>query len=90
MLQGLRLRKNDKRKFVILSNITGTLVPSRFTLLLGPPGSGKSTLLKALSNQLRRTGVEVRAGAHFMDSSGMVFWMLSFREYPGLETGLKL
>lgn len=54
--------KNSKRKFVILNNLSGVLVPSRFTLLLGPPASGKSTLLKALSNQLRRSsGAKVQA-----------------------------
>lgn len=66
ILQSCFAMKNSKRKFVILNSLSGVLVPSRFTLLLGPPASGKSTLLKALSNQLRRSsGAKVRAiGGH--------------------------
>eukprot|EP00850_Spirogloea_muscicola_P018226 SM000165S02187 [mRNA] locus=s165:830:10558:+ [translate_table: standard] len=47
-----RLLKDNKRDFPILHSISGTLVPGRMTLLLGPPGAGKSTLMKALAGKL--------------------------------------
>eukprot|EP00884_Botryococcus_braunii_P016921 jgi/Botrbrau1/3912/Bobra.0183s0133.1 len=69
MLQKCFALKNSKRKFMILNSLTGTLVPSRFTLLLGPPASGKSTLLKALSDQLRGSGVKVYGSVKYNGQS---------------------
>jgi len=43
---------NKKRK-VLLDNVSGVLPPGTMTLVLGPPGAGKSTLLKALSGQIK-------------------------------------
>lgn len=46
--------KTDKRKFTILDNLSGSIVPGKICLLLGPPGSGKSTLLQALAGKLQK------------------------------------
>ncbi|KAJ4822694.1 hypothetical protein Tsubulata_024898 [Turnera subulata] len=44
--------KSQATKIEILKNISGIIMPSRMTLLLGPPGCGKTTLLKALAGKL--------------------------------------
>nr|CAD59576.1 PDR-like ABC transporter [Oryza sativa Japonica Group] len=41
-----------KKPMKIINEATGTIRPSRMTLLLGAPGSGKTTLLKALAGKL--------------------------------------
>ncbi|KAL6900988.1 hypothetical protein ACP4OV_005664 [Aristida adscensionis] len=41
-----------KRPLKIINEVSGTIRPSRMTLLLGAPGSGKTTFLKALSGKL--------------------------------------
>ncbi|KAF9594978.1 hypothetical protein IFM89_035751 [Coptis chinensis] len=52
MVLGLmRLSPSRKRINKILRNVSGVLLPSRMTLLLGPPGSGKTTLLQALAGK---------------------------------------
>ena len=43
------LRREKRRRLVILDGVSGVLHPGRMTLLLGPPSSGKSTLLKVLA-----------------------------------------
>ncbi|XP_059667475.1 pleiotropic drug resistance protein 2-like [Cornus florida] len=48
----IRLAPSKKRKIKILQDISGTVKPSRMTLLLGPPGAGKTTLLLALAGKL--------------------------------------
>ena len=55
VLVKLRLKKSDKRKFIILDQLSGYIPPNRICLLLGPPGSGKSTLLQALAGKLQNT-----------------------------------
>lgn len=61
LLQRLRIMRSTKKRFNILSGLSGTIRPGRLTLLLGPPSSGKTTLLKALSGKLRGSGLKVRA-----------------------------
>ncbi|XP_037427075.1 ABC transporter G family member 45-like isoform X2 [Triticum dicoccoides] len=41
-----------KRAIKIINGASGTIRPSRMTLLLGAPGSGKTTFLKALAGKL--------------------------------------
>ncbi|XP_044978700.1 ABC transporter G family member 45-like [Hordeum vulgare subsp. vulgare] len=41
-----------KRSIKIIKEASGTIRPSRMTLLLGAPGSGKTTFLKALTGKL--------------------------------------
>lgn len=41
-----------KRPIKIINGASGTIRPSRMTLLLGAPGSGKTTFLKALAGKL--------------------------------------
>ncbi|KAM0913296.1 hypothetical protein ACQ4PT_012244 [Festuca glaucescens] len=41
-----------KRPIKIINGASGTIPPSRMTLLLGAPGSGKTTFLKALAGKL--------------------------------------
>ncbi|EMS47066.1 Pleiotropic drug resistance protein 2 [Triticum urartu] len=41
-----------KRAVKIINGASGTIRPSRMTLLLGAPGSGKTTFLKALAGKL--------------------------------------
>ena len=53
------LLKNQKRKFVVLDNVSGVIKPGRMTLLLGPPGAGKSSLLKTLANKMKHEGCKV-------------------------------
>ena len=53
------LQANQKRKFVVLDNVSGVIKPGRMTLLLGPPGAGKSTLLKCLANKMKHEGCKV-------------------------------
>ncbi|ESQ27019.1 hypothetical protein EUTSA_v10018005mg [Eutrema salsugineum] len=47
---GLEFAK--KAQLTILKDISGSVKPSRMTLLLGPPSSGKTTLLLALAGKL--------------------------------------
>ena len=58
VLQKLYILRPDKRKLVILDNMSGVLKPGRTTLLLGPPASGKTTLLKALAGALEHSGLK--------------------------------
>ncbi|KAJ0976761.1 hypothetical protein J5N97_012235 [Dioscorea zingiberensis] len=52
-LAGLtRLYPSKKKVHRILHGVTGTIKPSRMTLLLGPPSSGKTTLLRSLAGML--------------------------------------
>jgi len=61
----LGLLRSEKKRLVILSDLSSALAPGRFTLLLGPPASGKSTLLKLLAGKLQRPeGLDVRAPSH--------------------------
>ncbi|KAL0043186.1 hypothetical protein WJX82_006042 [Trebouxia sp. C0006] len=60
LLQTLNLLNVNKRKFVILDQLSGRITPGRITLLLGPPGSGKSTLLAALAGKLRHSDLQVK------------------------------
>ncbi|XP_010535889.1 PREDICTED: ABC transporter G family member 38 [Tarenaya hassleriana] len=46
------LLSDRKKKFSVLTDISGIIKPGRLTLLLGPPGSGKSTFLQVLSGKL--------------------------------------
>ncbi|XP_031499770.1 pleiotropic drug resistance protein 2-like isoform X2 [Nymphaea colorata] len=55
----LRLTPSKKRVLKILNEVSGTLRPSRMTLLLGPPGSGKTTLLLALAGKLDKNKLRV-------------------------------
>ena len=58
----LGLLRSEKKRLVILNDLSSLLAPGRFTLLLGPPASGKSTLLKLLAGKLQRPeGLDVRA-----------------------------
>ncbi|KAK3124032.1 hypothetical protein QOZ80_8AG0639510 [Eleusine coracana subsp. coracana] len=41
-----------KRPIKIINDVSGSIRPSRMTLLLGAPGSGKTTFLKALAGKL--------------------------------------
>ncbi|VAI86751.1 unnamed protein product [Triticum turgidum subsp. durum] len=41
-----------KKPIKIINGASGTIRPSRMTLLLGAPGSGKTTFLKALAGKL--------------------------------------
>ncbi|XP_044983003.1 ABC transporter G family member 45-like [Hordeum vulgare subsp. vulgare] len=41
-----------KKPIKIINGVSGTIRPSRMTLLLGAPGSGKTTFLKALAGKL--------------------------------------
>lgn len=50
----LRIKKLERRNFVILDDISGIIPPNRICLLLGPPGAGKSILLQALAGKLRK------------------------------------
>lgn len=62
-LQKLKLHKASTSNVTILKDITGVLLPGRFTLLLGHPGSGKSMLLKALAGKLQKTTLKVNTTA---------------------------
>ncbi|RLN33068.1 ABC transporter G family member 45-like isoform X1 [Panicum miliaceum] len=42
----------QKRTFKIIKQVSGTIRPSRMTLVLGAPGSGKTTFLRALAGKL--------------------------------------
>lgn len=59
------IRKPDasKRRFVLLDNVSGIILPGRFTILLGPPGAGKSTLMKYLTGQLKDATLNVSSGS---------------------------
>ncbi|GAV62861.1 ABC_tran domain-containing protein/ABC2_membrane domain-containing protein/PDR_assoc domain-containing protein [Cephalotus follicularis] len=62
----------SKSKVVkILQDVSGTIKPSRLTLLLGPPASGKTTLLQALAgeldNNLRVNGKVTYCGHEFKE-----------------------
>jgi ABC-type multidrug transport system ATPase subunit len=71
----LRLMKADKRKFVILDNISGIIPPGRMTLLLGPPGAGKTTLLTALAGKLQHgTNLKVRGDITYNGHTFKDFW----------------
>lgn len=48
----MRISSTMKRSNKIINGASGTILPSRMTLLLGAPGSGKTTFLKALSGNL--------------------------------------
>ncbi|CAN1171478.1 Pleiotropic drug resistance protein 2 [Linum perenne] len=52
VLEFIGLCSSKKKVVKILQDVSGTVKPSRLTLLLGPPGSGKTTLLKALAGKL--------------------------------------
>ncbi|KAJ7568866.1 hypothetical protein O6H91_01G050900 [Diphasiastrum complanatum] len=52
VLGALHLFPSKKRVFTILKDVSGSIKPSRMTLLLGPPSSGKTTLLLALAGKL--------------------------------------
>ena len=55
------LRREKRRRLVILDGVSGVLHPGRMTLLLGPPSSGKSTLLKVLAGlQASNRNLKVR------------------------------
>ncbi|TVU11151.1 hypothetical protein EJB05_44718, partial [Eragrostis curvula] len=41
-----------RKTFKIIDGLSGTIRPSRMTLVLGAPGSGKTTFLKALAGKL--------------------------------------
>ena len=58
-LQKLKLQKPSTSNLTILEDVSGVLLPGRFTLLLGPPGSGKSVLLKSLAGKLQKTALKV-------------------------------
>ncbi|KAH9288446.1 hypothetical protein KI387_032563 [Taxus chinensis] len=51
-LDMVHLIRSKKVNFNILKDVSGTLKPSRMTLLLGPPACGKTTLLLALAGRL--------------------------------------
>ena len=58
----LGLLRSEKKRLVILNDVSSLLTPGRFTLLLGPPASGKSTLLKLLAGKLQHgSGLDVRS-----------------------------
>ncbi|WOL10237.1 pleiotropic drug resistance protein 3-like isoform X1 [Canna indica] len=44
--------KSEEANIRIIQDASGTIKPSRLTLLLGPPGCGKTTLLLALAGKL--------------------------------------
>ncbi|KAJ9179246.1 hypothetical protein P3X46_011056 [Hevea brasiliensis] len=48
----LGINMSKRTKLTILKDASGSLKPSRMTLLLGPPSSGKTTLLLALAGKL--------------------------------------
>ncbi|KAL2652291.1 hypothetical protein R1flu_020419 [Riccia fluitans] len=48
----LRIPIAKKKKFRILSEVSGIIKPGRMTLVLGPSGSGKTTFLLSLAGQL--------------------------------------
>ncbi|KAL8105524.1 hypothetical protein AgCh_029350 [Apium graveolens] len=47
--------KSQVAQVHIIKGASGTIRPSRMTLLLGPPGCGKTTLLKALAGKLDKS-----------------------------------
>ncbi|KAL8105525.1 hypothetical protein AgCh_029351 [Apium graveolens] len=47
--------KSQVARVHIIKGVSGTIRPSRMTLLLGPPGCGKTTLLKALAGKLDKS-----------------------------------
>lgn len=49
-------QRPEKKDVEILADISGRILPSKMTLLMGPPGSGKSVLLRALSGRLHPIG----------------------------------
>ncbi|CAN1280718.1 Pleiotropic drug resistance protein 1 [Linum perenne] len=55
IFNALHLLPNKKRHLTILKDVSGSIKPSRLTLLLGPPSSGKTSLLLALSGRLDPT-----------------------------------
>ncbi|CAM0879784.1 unnamed protein product [Alopecurus aequalis] len=48
----MHISSTMKRSNKIINGASGTILPSRMTLLLGAPGSGKTTFLKALAGNL--------------------------------------
>ncbi|XP_051142599.1 pleiotropic drug resistance protein 2-like isoform X2 [Andrographis paniculata] len=52
VFEKVKLIPSKKKSIKILDDISGTVKPSRMTLLLGPPGAGKTIMLKALSGKL--------------------------------------
>ncbi|CAN1807333.1 ABC transporter G family member 40 [Linum perenne] len=55
IFNALHLLPNKKKHLTILKDVSGSIKPSRLTLLLGPPSSGKTSLLLALSGRLDPT-----------------------------------
>ncbi|KAI3695946.1 hypothetical protein L1987_78952 [Smallanthus sonchifolius] len=47
-LQLIKVLPSNKKVLKILHDVSGSLKPSRMTLLLGPPGSGKTTFMRTL------------------------------------------
>ncbi|XP_065866305.1 pleiotropic drug resistance protein 1-like [Euphorbia lathyris] len=52
LLNSLHILPSRKKCLTILKDVSGVIMPSRITLLLGPPSSGKTTLLLALAGKL--------------------------------------
>ncbi|XP_042458773.1 ABC transporter G family member 45-like [Zingiber officinale] len=52
LLGWLKLYDTNWRRVKVLSDLKGTVKPSRMTLVLGSPGSGKSTFFRTLSGKL--------------------------------------
>ena len=64
MLRKAHILPPRKRRLVILDKLSGTLMPGRLTLLLGPPSSGKPILLKALCGALQNSDLKVMCEPH--------------------------
>ncbi|KAK8970910.1 Pleiotropic drug resistance protein 2 [Platanthera guangdongensis] len=69
----LQFSRQKKKVIKILDDVSGTLKPSRMTLLLGPPGSGKTTLLLALAGKLDKN-LRCPAGSHIVAMSFLNFF----------------
>jgi ABC-2 type transport system ATP-binding protein len=54
---------------VVLEDISLTLSPGEWYVLLGPNGSGKSTLLDCVSGRMRPSSGEVRIGGHSLSGA---------------------
>jgi ABC-type multidrug transport system fused ATPase/permease subunit len=67
----------DKEKEPILKDITATIAPGTFTMLIGPSGSGKSTLLQAMLGEVPRMGGLLQAQVESMAYCSQTPWHMN-------------
>ena len=67
----------DTEKEPILKDITATISPGTFTMLIGPSGSGKSTLLQAMLGEVPRMGGSLEAQVESMAYCSQTPWHMN-------------